>query len=291
MRDIDALGEIGVPIVALAGRSGGYRIAEDYWLPPLQLSADEATALLFALENLGDPDTSPLGEAHRSVVDKLHAILKPEVRTTVVGNLASMRVAREHAAPHSAVLSALRSAMMEQTWCSINHHGSRGSTTRTILPTEIYIASGRWYVAAIDSLRNAKRVFRIDRIAGIQSVPDPINAEAIITRTTAASRAYGHPDHPEIHAVLTARGVALALDHPDLRESVVEVRGGGVIQFRCPPGELPYYGREFFRLGTDIRVLAPPELRSWMLRSLTELQRHIGSHEHPPVEQEPGTAR
>jgi len=279
MRDVDALGEIGIPIVALSGRSGGYRIAEGFWLPPLQLSADEATVLLFASENLGDRDTSPLGDAHRTVAEKLQAILNPDVRIAVARNLASMRVVRDHAAPLSGVVAAVRTAATLRTWCTIDYQGPQGTTRRTILPVEVSTASGRWYVEAIDSLRRAKRVFRIDRIMRIQSAIRPADGDLIVAEAGTSSLDYGAPHHPEIHAVLTARGVVFALDHPDLRDSVVKTVAGGEFRFRCPQSELPYYAREFFRLGTEIRVLAPTELRTWMSNHLTELLSHVESME------------
>lgn len=287
MRDIDALGEIGVPVVALPGRAGGYRIAEGYWLSPLQISAEEATALLFALNTVGDPDTSPLGEAHRAVVDKIQAILNADVRTTVARNLSSLRVAREQPAPHATVIAALRTAMAQHSWCAIDYRSPKAQTTRTILPTEVYTASDRWYVSAIDSLRRAMRIFRIDRITAICSSIAPDGAEAIIAEVAASQHHYGHPDHPEVHALLTSRGVQFAMDHPDFREAVIDKGDGGELRFRCPPGELPYYGREFFRLGTDIRVVAPPELQQWMADSLAELLSHVMSSATSPATGEP----
>ena len=56
LRDLDALGEMGVPIVSTPGRSGGFRVMDDFWLPPLHLSAGEATAVLLALELAGNAD-------------------------------------------------------------------------------------------------------------------------------------------------------------------------------------------------------------------------------------------
>ena len=37
--------------------------------------------------------------------------------------------------------------------------------------------------------------------------------------------------------------------------------GSGRLIFRCPPGELDWYGRYFAGLGADVEVCAPVELR------------------------------
>ncbi|MFL5694281.1 MAG: helix-turn-helix transcriptional regulator, partial [Ktedonobacteraceae bacterium] len=43
-RDIQALGEAGVPLISIPGR--GYSLMKGYFLPPLSFSSDEATMLL-----------------------------------------------------------------------------------------------------------------------------------------------------------------------------------------------------------------------------------------------------
>ena len=47
-RDIQALCEAGVPVIAEPGR--GYSLVEGYFLPPLRFSADEATMLLLGAD-------------------------------------------------------------------------------------------------------------------------------------------------------------------------------------------------------------------------------------------------
>src|SRR5260370_2126592 len=56
-RDIEALCEMGVPIVAESGTHGGYTLMPDYTLAPLQLTLREALLLRLALRTL-----SPLAE-------------------------------------------------------------------------------------------------------------------------------------------------------------------------------------------------------------------------------------
>lgn len=59
LRDIDALGGIGVPIVAIPGVGGGYSLADGFWLPPLHFSGSETAVLILALRSLGDSAASP----------------------------------------------------------------------------------------------------------------------------------------------------------------------------------------------------------------------------------------
>jgi predicted DNA-binding transcriptional regulator YafY len=68
LRDVDALSQIGVPIVALPGAGGGYALTEEYWLRPVQLTSTEATAVLLAARSLSSISRfagSPLTSSYR----------------------------------------------------------------------------------------------------------------------------------------------------------------------------------------------------------------------------------
>src|SRR5258707_2206830 len=57
LRDVQALCEMGVPVVAKEGVGGGYRLPEDFGVTPLPLTANESMLMLLALtaiERLGD---------------------------------------------------------------------------------------------------------------------------------------------------------------------------------------------------------------------------------------------
>src|SRR4051812_20410122 len=48
-RDVAALQELGIPIAGARGPAGGYRLRPGYRLPPLMLTADEATVVTLGL--------------------------------------------------------------------------------------------------------------------------------------------------------------------------------------------------------------------------------------------------
>ncbi len=274
LRDIDALCQVGVPIIASTGRHGGYRIAAGFWLPPLHLTPEEATVVLLALDHLGDDGSSPLGAAHQTAVEKLRSILRPTTRTEVDSNLESVQVMREAVVPSAATLAEARTAVQRRQWVEIAYAGVDGPSVRTILPILVYVASGRWYIRAIDAGRVAVRHFRIDRIERIRAVVAPADAEALTHQAMSREQRYADESHPEVCARLTPKGMIFALDHPDLRAAVVPDGEGGRLAFRCPPEELPYYGRELLRLGPDVTVDSPAELRRWMTGWLDALTMH-----------------
>src|SRR5437762_866708 len=57
-RDIEALCEAGVPIIAVPGQ--GYSLVEGYFLPPVTFTPEEATLLLLGAEVMGQSFDAPL---------------------------------------------------------------------------------------------------------------------------------------------------------------------------------------------------------------------------------------
>lgn len=73
-RDIQALSEVGVPIVAMPGE--GYRLMEGYYLPPVAFSPAEARALFLAVSMLaGFAAEGETQTAARTALEKVRAVL------------------------------------------------------------------------------------------------------------------------------------------------------------------------------------------------------------------------
>src|SRR5258708_6802734 len=63
IRDAEALIQIGVPLISQEGAAGGYSLPDDYSLPPLQLTRQEAFLLLFALDGVKNLGSAPFASA------------------------------------------------------------------------------------------------------------------------------------------------------------------------------------------------------------------------------------
>src|SRR5713101_2028158 len=67
-RDIEALCEMGIPIVTEAGVNGGYTLMPDYSLTPLQLTAHETLLLRLALSSISQLAETPFQQERESLL-------------------------------------------------------------------------------------------------------------------------------------------------------------------------------------------------------------------------------
>lgn len=239
-RDKRILRDEGIPVVTepLTGPDQfGYRIApETFYLADPGLTADERGALRLAVAGvrLGDPSgrdaLAKLGASGTDAVQPLIALGTPE---TLVDLFDALRLRAQVA---------------------IVYHDER----REVTPETIEFRGGRWYLVGWDQSRQARRIFRVDRIAELVGVGDPGSAErgrgdtgAADSRDPEGSPAselepWGHEesqDHVEVR-VDAVEGPRIAAEVGDAN---VVARGNG--------------GSAVVRLG----VTRFPALRSWVL--------------------------
>ena len=162
-RDIDSLRAAGARIDGERGY--GYRLTEDYALPPQTLDRPEIEALALGMAEvraMGDPD---LAAAAASVVAKVAATL-PDDREQHLFHCVSKVYRPEARYAPSNDLGLIRRACWREEALTIRYTDERGSgTLRTILPLAIVHTERRLVVLSWCRLRDAFRMFRIDRIA------------------------------------------------------------------------------------------------------------------------------
>jgi len=265
LRDLDALGQLGVPIVALPGPGGGFSLANGYWLPPLRFAPEEAGVLLLALRGLGDAPDAPFAAARRGAEEKLRAALQPDLLAAAKRDLGAVALVppRPPAPEH---FSAVQAAIKDGRWLRVEYHSLRRPATHHLLPRSLRAQDGRWFCRAVSLEAGEERTYRLDRLRAVDPIPAPPGAEAPARAAAAdassARRPYDDPAHPEVVLRLSYRGVRLAEDASNWAGRFVPVdRERWELRFRCPPAELPYYAREIHALGPTAVVLAPADLR------------------------------
>lgn len=167
-RDIDSLRAAGARIEGERGY--GYRLIEDYALPPQSFDRDEIEALALGLaevKRMGDP---VLAKAATSVLAKVAATL-PDDREQHLFHAVSQvyRPGERFAAGPD--MGMVRQACWREEALAIRYTDKAGAVTeRTILPLAIVYTEGALTVLAWCCLREAFRMFRSDGINELRLV-------------------------------------------------------------------------------------------------------------------------
>jgi len=82
-RDIESLSLLGVPVLAEMGRTGGFRLRDGYFLPPVTLGQEEATSLLLGLILMRRLRVMPFPKEADFAERKLLAALPQDIRETM----------------------------------------------------------------------------------------------------------------------------------------------------------------------------------------------------------------
>src|SRR5579871_450475 len=77
IRDIQALCEMGVPVMSREGSGGGYCLPSDYIVSPLPLTAREALLLQLSLSTLTSLADTPFAPERASLLAKVRALVPP----------------------------------------------------------------------------------------------------------------------------------------------------------------------------------------------------------------------
>jgi predicted DNA-binding transcriptional regulator YafY len=171
-RDLAALGEGGVPIMAEAGV--GYSLVKGYHLPPVMFTAEEASALSIGgklVENFTD---ASLRKQMESALLKIRSVL-PRDRQDYLDRLerATAVVARRsNAIPRlsSEALIPIQRALAERRVLALDYQGAqrREVTQRQVEPLGLVYYADNWHLIAYCRLRRDVRDFRTDRICKFQ---------------------------------------------------------------------------------------------------------------------------
>lgn len=176
-RDMSALQQAGVPIWSQRGPSGGYAIDPDFTLPPLSLTALEATAVAIALAAAGDV---PYAQHARSAAAKVAAVLTGEDVATGVGGTGSgdlaarIRITRNAPSVAPPIARAVEHAVANQRVAELDYVDRHGRAThRSVECHGFYRGEDHWYVIGWCRLRHGGRIFRLDRITSVRVTGEP----------------------------------------------------------------------------------------------------------------------
>ncbi|MEV0636704.1 YafY family protein [Streptomyces sp. NPDC050619] len=275
-RDVEALSAAGVPLYGDAGHAGGYRLLDGYRTRLTGLTAGEAEALFLA----GAPGPAAelgLGSVLAAAQLKVRAALPPELRAhadRVSGRFHLDAPGWYADADEAPYLPAVADAVWNNRVLHVVYRRWREPTDveRRLEPYGLVLKAGRWYVVA----GPGPRTFRVDQILQLTAMdeeftrPDDFDLAAYWT-------AYQRDFHDRLN-----RGEAVVRLAPGVRLTGPVTLNGGTQEDGWTLVTVPIESddrahAEFLRLGADIEVLEPPELREKIARTVHELAEKYGN--------------
>lgn len=275
-RDVESLSAAGVPVFGEAGPAGGYQLLDGYRTRLTGLTASEAEALFLA----GLPRAAAelgLGTVLATAQLKLQAALPAELRERSA--LIQQRFHLDapgwyHDGDRVPHLAAAAAAVWEQRQIEIYYHRWKAPTevTRVLEPHGLVLKAGKWYLVA--RCDGQLRTYRVSQILELKQTGERFGrlpgfdlaaywapqvtgfrdrlyqGEATIRLTPA-----GRERAVEILSPVVADAIGRTATEPDSRGRVTAV---------IPIESRIHAHSELLRLGSEVEVLSPEDLRAMM---------------------------
>jgi predicted DNA-binding transcriptional regulator YafY len=181
LRDLASLRERGMPISGEAGPGGGVRLEGDRGLAAVHLSLGEIVAIWLGARLSQAATDLPWGNAASSAMTKLLGSLpsakarklRSLCRRVIVGQPASAAIRAGAGAAPKELLGLFEEAFSTGTGLGFHYTDSAGrKTVRRVEPHGLLAEPPVWYVLARDVDKGEPRMFRMDRIARPNVLPD-----------------------------------------------------------------------------------------------------------------------
>ena len=252
-RDKETLRAMGVPLVVETLPSGdqGYRVPPDeYFLPDLDLSADETAALHVAVSAvlLGD-------RTGHGALMKLGGGLGLDAAGAATAPIGTL--------PLEPALPVLFEAFRRRAPVTFEYRGE----SRTVEPWGLSARRGHWYLVGHDRDRDAMRTFRADRLGDDLTVGDPDSfrvPEGFSPDASLDAEPWQYGEDPPVTALLLVDAGHDA-DVVERGDRVVEERADGSVVVEFVVVNRPAFRSFVLGLLDHAEILEPAALRDDLL--------------------------
>jgi predicted DNA-binding transcriptional regulator YafY len=278
-RDVEALSAAGIPLYGDAGHGGGYQLLGGYRTRLTGLTAAEAEALF--LSGLPGPAAElGLGSVLAAATLKLRAALPASLRENAdrLSERFYLDAPGWYRCPEDVpYLPVVASAVWERQVIQVTYQRWKEPTevTRRLEPHGLVLKAGIWYVVARGD--GVMRTYRVDQIVTATPCDCGFAAEPGFELVS-----YWHTYLADFHRQLYTGRAVIRLSGEGVRrmrhllsaaavtavETVGVADADGWVRARVPIESADLALADFLRLGAEIEVLEPAELREQTARTI-----------------------
>jgi proteasome accessory factor C len=220
----------------------------DVFARPLRLTPEQGLALVAAgSASRGLPGAEPDGPL-ATALDKVAEVLDIDPAEAVSVALGETR---------PGVLDTLRRAVADHRRVRLDYYafGRDERSSREVDGTAVFADEGAWYLRGYCHLAGGERLFRVDRIYGIEVLDVAFDPPAGVTEGAVFDPG---PDVPRVTLDLAASARWVVETYP---VDDVQERDGGWLRVRLAISAPPWLERLLLRLGPDARVVEADDSR------------------------------
>lgn len=286
-RDVEALAAAGIPVYGEAGHGGGYRLLDGFRTRLTGLTEGEAGSLGLAGLPRAAADLGLEPEARAAWI-KMVAALPPPLRQAAAEFDDRFHVdvpAWYHETARTPVLAGAAEAIRLTRAVRIRYlrWAEPHEVTRTVRPHGLVLKAGHWYLVA--QHRAGMRTYRVDRVLHLVMLAETFTRVAGF-RLAAHWDAYlaglverRHTGTATLHISRSAFDLLPYTADPAVAEAArrTAITRPGGLEIVIPTESLDHAAAEILRLGTEVEVIAPPELRAKVASTVRDLaSRYAG---------------
>lgn len=289
-RDVAALEASGIPIVVRHGAQGGFALLDGWRTRLTGMTVDEAQAMLLA--GLPGPAAQlGLGDAVANAQLKLLAALpaawqREARRIAERFHLDPLDWYRDSARPQ--FLPQVAQAVFGAQLLAVTYESWKKVVERTLAPLGLVLKAGQWYLVASVSGSDgaAPRTYRVSQLRAVTVLEARHDrpGDFDLSRFWAESTARFERELERGRARLRINRHGLAQLAQWGRGPAQAVNAAGLTladdadwgELELPIETIAHTARQLLRLGADVEVLAPPELRAALLDHARALAARYG---------------
>ncbi len=259
-RDMDALGEAGIPVCAERGRQGGFRLMENFSLNRSLLSQRDQDEILFALQTLNATSAAECGQ----LLSRLSGLFRRDCTDWIEVDFSEWGNEKEQRERFEQV----KSSILERRVIRFVYYGSDGNQSeRRVEPLRL-LFKGSWYLQAFCLTRQDFRTFRLSRMEHV-AAEEPFEKRPLSPPPVAMAASGA----PEVELLLHFPPQAAFRVYDEFSPGQVEKQedGGFLVHASFPEGGWVY--GYLLSFGENVAVLSPERVRQILLEKAEQIQK------------------
>ena len=254
-RDLEAINEAGIPVVAYPGPGGGYGIDAEYTVDRRLLGVDDIRAIVTALKGLNAAfDDKAMGSA----LDKIEGLGRGRRSDSLEDRIVIDLFPWGRRGEERELVKALEPAIAERRLVSFAYSSyGREAERRSVEPMSLVFKAYAWYLWGYCRLRGDFRLFKLARMRQLQ-----VSLERFQRRPGAYRREMElpQPKMAELLLRVPATEAARAEEWFGIEAAMPDATSGAIFRLSVPEGE--WILSLLLGFGSGIEVLEPASLRS-----------------------------